>query len=192
LKSIRTWIIYQPSKHWQYSISPFAYFYHYHIINQLVDENKAVTITTTTCKRTDLITRTIDSFLECVLDYKKYDILLHKSELESIVKICDYINNKKLHGDIVECGVWKGGSAVLLSILLNRSKFSPIRNFWLADYFGSSYKFNILGYPVGCTKYLFRWYPLHIQHQMTFCAKCGNYRFNDNEDIQECCTCKCV
>jgi len=40
--------------------------------------------------------------------------------------------------------------------------------------------------------YLFRWYPLHIQHQITFCAKCGNYRFNDNEDIQECCTCKCV
>jgi iron uptake system EfeUOB component EfeO/EfeM len=39
---------------------------------QLIDENKAVTITTTTCKRTDLITRTIDSFLECVLDYKKY------------------------------------------------------------------------------------------------------------------------
>lgn len=39
---------------------------------QVVDENKAVTITTTTCKRTDLITRTIDSFLECVLDYKKY------------------------------------------------------------------------------------------------------------------------
>ena len=40
--------------------------------SQLIDENKAVTITTTTCKRTDLITRTIDSFLECVLDYKKY------------------------------------------------------------------------------------------------------------------------
>jgi hypothetical protein len=40
LNSIRTWIIYQPSKHWQYSISPFAYFYHYPIINQLVDENK--------------------------------------------------------------------------------------------------------------------------------------------------------
>ena len=39
---------------------------------QLVDDDKAVTITTTTCKRTDLITRTIDSFLECVLDYKKY------------------------------------------------------------------------------------------------------------------------
>lgn len=39
---------------------------------QLIDENKAVTITTTTCKRTDLITRTIDSFLECGVDYKKY------------------------------------------------------------------------------------------------------------------------
>jgi O-methyltransferase len=80
--------------------------------------------------------------IELFLDSKKYDILLHKSELESLVKICDYINNKKLHGDIVECGVWKGGSAVLLSILLNSSEFSPIRNFWLADYFGSSYKFN--------------------------------------------------
>ena len=36
------------------------------------NEDKVVTITTTTCKRTDLITRTIDSFLECVLDYKTY------------------------------------------------------------------------------------------------------------------------
>ena len=36
--------------------------------------------------------------IELFLDSKKYDILLHKSELESLVKICDYINNKKLHG----------------------------------------------------------------------------------------------
>ena len=36
------------------------------------NNNKVVTITTTTCKRTDLITRTVDSFLECVLDYKDY------------------------------------------------------------------------------------------------------------------------
>ena len=40
--------------------------------------------------------------------------------------------------------------------------------------------------------YLFRWYPFHIQHQITFCAKCGNYLLNDNEPIEECCTCKCV
>ena len=43
-----------------------------HFKNPNVDDNIAVTITTTTCKRTDLITRTVDSFLECVLDYKKY------------------------------------------------------------------------------------------------------------------------
>ncbi len=43
-----------------------------HFKNPVIDDSKAVTITTTTCKRTDLITRTIDSFLECVLDYKKY------------------------------------------------------------------------------------------------------------------------
>jgi hypothetical protein len=43
-----------------------------HFNNPTVIEDKAVTITTTTCKRTDLITRTIDSFLECVLDYKTY------------------------------------------------------------------------------------------------------------------------
>jgi O-methyltransferase len=79
---------------------------------------------------------------ELYLDSKKYDILLHKSELEFLVKICDYVNNKKLHGDVVECGVWKGGSAVLLSILLNRNEFCSIRNFWLADYFGSFYNFN--------------------------------------------------
>jgi GR25 family glycosyltransferase involved in LPS biosynthesis len=43
-----------------------------HFKNPKVDDKIAVTITTTTCKRTDLITRTVDSFLECVLDYKTY------------------------------------------------------------------------------------------------------------------------
>jgi GR25 family glycosyltransferase involved in LPS biosynthesis len=43
-----------------------------HFKNPNVKDENAVTITTTTCKRTDLITRTVDSFLECVLDYKTY------------------------------------------------------------------------------------------------------------------------
>lgn len=34
--------------------------------------NNTVTITMTTCKRNDLLKRTINSFLECVLDYQKY------------------------------------------------------------------------------------------------------------------------
>jgi GR25 family glycosyltransferase involved in LPS biosynthesis len=43
-----------------------------HFNNPQVDEVNAITITTTTCKRTDLITRTVDSFLVCMNDYKKY------------------------------------------------------------------------------------------------------------------------
>ena len=43
-----------------------------HFSNPQVDEENAITITTTTCKRTDLITRTVDSFLVCMNDYKKY------------------------------------------------------------------------------------------------------------------------
>lgn len=43
-----------------------------HFKTPKINEKTAVTITTTTCKRTDLITRTVDSFLECVLDYKTY------------------------------------------------------------------------------------------------------------------------
>lgn len=43
-----------------------------HFKDPKVDDKNSVTITTTTCKRTDLITRTVDSFLECVLDYKTY------------------------------------------------------------------------------------------------------------------------
>jgi GR25 family glycosyltransferase involved in LPS biosynthesis len=43
-----------------------------HFKNPNVKDENSVTITTTTCKRTDLITRTVDSFLECVLDYRTY------------------------------------------------------------------------------------------------------------------------
>ena len=38
-------------------------------LNQI---KRKVIITTTTCKRTDLLSRTIDSFLECVLDWKEF------------------------------------------------------------------------------------------------------------------------
>jgi hypothetical protein len=79
--------------------------------------------------------------LALFLDHNKYDILLHKSELKFFIEICDLLNSCEFKGDIVECGVWKGGSAVLLWILLNKYIVVNNNRFWLADYFGSNYTF---------------------------------------------------
>lgn len=79
--------------------------------------------------------------LELFLDWNKYDILLHESQLKFFIEICDIVNTRKLKGDVVECGVWKGGSAVLLWILLNQGKDKNIERYWLADYFGRNYNF---------------------------------------------------
>jgi hypothetical protein len=40
LYSLRTWVVYQPKKEIQFSISPFAYFYHFPIINNASDVSK--------------------------------------------------------------------------------------------------------------------------------------------------------
>ena len=41
----------------------------------------------------------------------------------------DYIEQNKIEGDLVECGVWKGGSAMIMAYSLNSVK----RNFYLYD-----------------------------------------------------------
>ena len=56
----------------------------------------------------------------------------------------------------------------------------------------SAYKFETLGYPVIHSKYIFRWYPTHIQHQFSFCNTCGNYIYIEFGELNEYCICKCL
>jgi hypothetical protein len=56
----------------------------------------------------------------------------------------------------------------------------------------SSYTFDILGYPVICSKYIFRWYPSHIQHQFSFCNTCGNYRYIEFGELNNRIICTCL
>jgi len=55
----------------------------------------------------------------------------------------------------------------------------------------SAYKFEILKYPVIGSKYIFRWYPSHIQHQFSFCT-CGNYRHIEFGELNERVLCTCL
>ncbi len=73
------------------------------------------------------------------LDYTKIDILLHFKDIIHFEKICQYIIDQSIDGDVVECGVWKGGSAVLIRSLLNETWIDKNRNMWLADFFGKDF-----------------------------------------------------
>jgi hypothetical protein len=46
-----------------------------------------------------------------------------------------YIEQQTIPGDIVECGVYKGGSAMLAALTLLRCNPTPIRKLWLYDTF---------------------------------------------------------
>jgi O-methyltransferase len=51
-------------------------------------------------------------------------------KLNTLSKICEYLNSHNIPGDFVECGTYKGGSAAVISQYLN----SP-RHLWLYDSF---------------------------------------------------------
>ena len=71
---------------------------------------------------------------------KKFEQILQKISPYTMVNpnklkvIYNYIMKNKLDGDIVECGVWKGGSCMLMAYtLMNNNIYS--KNIWLYDTF---------------------------------------------------------
>ncbi len=46
-----------------------------------------------------------------------------------------YLCRRRIPGDIVECGVWKGGACLLASIVLNNEEPESERTIWLYDTF---------------------------------------------------------
>ena len=55
--------------------------------------------------------------------------LASKLNLWSILSSIEYIKNKKINGDIVECGVWKGGNLICAQSYLNHLNLKK-NNFW--------------------------------------------------------------
>ncbi len=49
----------------------------------------------------------------------------------SLIKSVQYIITNNIHGDIVECGVWKGGNMVIVAEILK--KYKVFRKLWLYD-----------------------------------------------------------
>jgi hypothetical protein len=57
-----------------------------------------------------------------------------KAAMYELYKAVEYIVNSKINGDFVECGVWKGGSAMLMALTLIELKETE-RNIYLYDTF---------------------------------------------------------
>jgi O-methyltransferase len=60
-----------------------------------------------------------------------------------------YIERNAIIGDIVECGVWKGGSALLVSKVLESSDSD--RKIWLYDTYAGMSEPSILDKKIGAT-----------------------------------------
>lgn len=70
--------------------------------------------------------KTITTYEELIDDlYSNNVTMVHPSFINSILNF--YPNISKVEGDILECGVWKGGVSIFLSHLFND------RNIWVSD-----------------------------------------------------------
>ena len=62
---------------------------------------------------------------------------MHTSSTEvaqwAFMQVIKHVENKDIPGDIIECGVWKGGNLIIASLMRNRMKFN--REIWGYDTF---------------------------------------------------------
>lgn len=71
----------------------------------------------------------INNLITDIVDVNRFS-MVSKPLFETVTR--NYYNINRLQGDIIECGVWKGGFSVFLSHLFNDRKI------WVCDSFGSS------------------------------------------------------
>lgn len=67
------------------------------------------------------------------MDFCKGKTMVSASHLNFLQKIIKEINNEKMSGDIVECGVWKGGCSMWM--MLCQKEHDMLRKFYLYDTF---------------------------------------------------------
>ena len=59
--------------------------------------------------------------------------MLQITSLLELIDMVNSINDNDVHGDIVECGVWKGGAS--MAMILAQKKFNQDRKFYMYDTF---------------------------------------------------------
>jgi len=68
-----------------------------------------------------------------IIKYVEPYTMTSKERIISLIRAINYISKTKVKGDIVECGVWKGGSMMAAAMTL--SKLKDTRRLWLYDTF---------------------------------------------------------
>ena len=67
------------------------------------------------------------------MDICKPNTMVTEPHLNYLQTIIEELNNQNISGDIVECGVWKGGCSMWMMIC--QKKYNMLRNFYLYDTF---------------------------------------------------------
>ncbi len=74
----------------------------------------------------------VESAEQKILDQVSPFTMTGPERLISLVRATDYVAKQKVEGDFVECGVWRGGSAMAMALTLNRKK-DESRQLYLYD-----------------------------------------------------------
>ena len=89
------------------------------------------------------LTRLATESVTYPVDFAEGDIALHKrvapftmtspERIVAVAEACRYIARRKIPGDVVECGVWRGGSSMAAALTLLES--GDVRDLYLFDTF---------------------------------------------------------
>ncbi|WP_348799471.1 TylF/MycF/NovP-related O-methyltransferase [Flavobacterium adhaerens] len=85
-------------------------------------------------KKSDLSKSDYSEFEIKVIDSVREYTMTSPERIVSLIRSLEYMNQNRLEGDIVECGVWKGGSVIACILTLKRLK-SLEKKIWLFDTF---------------------------------------------------------
>jgi O-methyltransferase len=75
-------------------------------------------------------------FARLILQVKPRYTMVKNVSLENLYRLIQTVNTQCLEGDIVECGVWNGGSAAVMgAACLEDPHYAQTRTLWLFDSF---------------------------------------------------------
>lgn len=84
-------------------------------------------------KKENILPKEYDEFAEIYYACKPYT-MTHAERMFSLYKAVEYIIKNNIEGDFVECGVWRGGSSLLILKTLQKFNITN-RKIWLFDTF---------------------------------------------------------
>jgi len=79
--------------------------------------------------------------IEQVLKSETTNAIFYKSNSAFWWKALEDIKRNSVCGDVVQCGVWKGGTACLLKFVMNKIELQ--KELWLADFYGKNVSIKI-------------------------------------------------